>query len=373
MPTPGFLSAALLLLFVARIGGASIDRHAIVSRYNPVRTASSNSTPMQVGNGHFAFGADVTGLQTFQPFAIMSDWGWKNDSLPPGVTQADIDNYHGAVWDGVEYAFGGRPDIESWLEANPNRVNLGRVGLLFKDAGGNTMNVTEDTLEGVRQELDLWTGTITSRFRWQGEDIEVRTVAAQSSDAVGVSIASPLLQRGRLGVFLDFPWNDGSAGFEAPFVGLCNATSKHTTNLTTMGELGENIHASISHTMVNSTFFTLVGGDNFTVLRVSPWEHRYAIVPSDLRDSFSLSIAYALAHEQTLPPADEIDTQSREVWQDYWSENGFVDLVTGSSDLRADELQRRIILSHYTLRVNEAGDTPPQEVSIPLKPYSRCP
>ena len=41
---------------------------------------------------------------------------------------------------------------------------------------------------------------------------------------------------------------------------------------------------------------------------------------------------------------------------------GFVDLVTESTDSRADELQRRIILSQYLLRANEAGDYPPQEV-----------
>lgn len=50
---------------------------------------------MQIGNGNFAFGADVTGLQTFEPFAILSSWGWKNDSFPPGVTLEDILNWHG--------------------------------------------------------------------------------------------------------------------------------------------------------------------------------------------------------------------------------------------------------------------------------------
>ena len=80
---------------------STIDRHSIVSRYNPKRNASStggNATPMQVGNGNFAFGADITGLQTFQPFAIMSSWGWKNDSFPPGKTLEDILEYHGVSW-----------------------------------------------------------------------------------------------------------------------------------------------------------------------------------------------------------------------------------------------------------------------------------
>ncbi|KAI0749345.1 Six-hairpin glycosidase-like protein [Daedaleopsis nitida] len=353
-----------LVLFTRRIY-ARIDRHAIVSRYNPVRTASSNSTPMQVGNGHFAFGTDVTGLQTFLPFAIMSDWGWKNDSFPPGTTAADIDNYRGAVWDGVQYEFGGPPLIEQWLEANPNRVNLGRVGLLFMEEKGNTLDVTEAALNETQQKLDLWTGTITSRLQWQGEEVEVRTAAAQSSDTIAVTITSSLLQQGRLGVFLDFPWHDGSAGFEAPFVGLWNTTSEHTTALATGRGLGQNVEARIAHTMVNSTFFSFVGGgDQFSISRVSPDAHRYTIIPTHPRASFSIAIAYAPGHLETIPSAEDIVRESQQTWQEFWQQNGFVDLVTGSSDPRADELQRRIVLSQYLLRVNEAGDTPPQESGL---------
>ncbi|KAK3345329.1 hypothetical protein B0H65DRAFT_426008 [Neurospora tetraspora] len=43
------------------------ERQKVVQAYNPRRNASSDSTPLQVGNGNFAFGADITGLQTFKP------------------------------------------------------------------------------------------------------------------------------------------------------------------------------------------------------------------------------------------------------------------------------------------------------------------
>lgn len=59
-----------------------IDRERIVRSFNPRRTASSDETPLQVGNGNFAFGADITGLQTFRPFATMSTWGWHSFPLP---------------------------------------------------------------------------------------------------------------------------------------------------------------------------------------------------------------------------------------------------------------------------------------------------
>ncbi|KAM5534759.1 hypothetical protein V8D89_011623 [Ganoderma adspersum] len=358
-------SCVLLALSAAAVASSRIDRHAIVSRYNPVRTASSTSTPMQVGNGHFAFGVDVTGLQTFLPFAIMSDWGWKNDSLPAGMTEADVDAYRGVVWDGVQYMFGGPEPLQQWMVSNPNRVNLGRVGLLFLDENGAVMDVAEGGLEGTRQELDLWTGTVTSSFLWQGENVTVQTVSAQSSDAIGVTVRSPLLEKGRLGILLDFPWNDGTSKFEAPFVGVWNATVEHTTTLRTGEGLARNADAVITHTLDNSTFFTyLGGGSSFSISRTSAEEHRYSVIPRGEGDSFSVTIAYATGAIQTLPAASSIQAESKKTWQSYWSDHGFVDVVTGSSDSRADELQRRIILSQYLLRVNEAGDNPPQESGL---------
>ncbi|KAL2136699.1 hypothetical protein VTI74DRAFT_2110 [Chaetomium olivicolor] len=68
------------------------QRRKVVQSLNVRRTKSSDSTPLQVGNGNFAFGADITGLQTFKPYAIMSTWGWHNFSLPttPGQTSVNV-------------------------------------------------------------------------------------------------------------------------------------------------------------------------------------------------------------------------------------------------------------------------------------------
>ena len=100
----------------------------------------------------------------------------------------------------------------------------------------------------------------------------------------------------------------------------------------------------------------------FRSVRDSPEEHRYTVTPTQLDSSFSLAIAYAPTSLGRIPTVADIEAESERVWEEYWSKNGFVDLVRGSSDARADELQRRIILSQYLMRVNEAGDTPPQEV-----------
>ncbi|KAL0958940.1 hypothetical protein HGRIS_014255 [Hohenbuehelia grisea] len=358
----------VLLFFVGIIEG-SIDRRSIVARYNPVRNASSTTTPMQVGNGNFAFGADVTGLQTFQPFAIMSSWGWKNDSLPPGKTLADINNYRGTTWSNhgrpVTYDFGGNdPVVEQWLISNPNRVNLGRVGLMFRGDGGETLDVDEGDLNDIHQELDLWTGTLHSQFVWHNSSVAITTVAAQTSDAVSISIKSPLLASGKLGIFVDFPWNDGKAKFSAPFVGNWNATANHTTSLSTFPR-GSSLKAQISHTMDASTFITSFGGNQFIMTRDSILAHRYSILPNAAQSSsFGLSIAFSPRKETSVPSPAKIQSTSSQVWSKYWSNGGFVDIVSGSTDSRAEELQRRIVLSRYLMRVNEAGDTPPQESGL---------
>ncbi|KAK0488057.1 Six-hairpin glycosidase-like protein [Armillaria luteobubalina] len=355
-----------LLLFLSRQTLAAIDRHALVSRYNPTRNASSLTTPMQVGNGNFAFGADVTGLQTFQPFAILSSWGWKNDSLPPGQTMEDLNDYHGVSWYNhgrlVEYDFGGGDAlIEQWLISNPNRVNLGRVGLVFRSAEGEVLNVTEKNLTDIHQELDLWTGTITSGFSFEGEPITVITTCAQDRDTVGISIESALLSDGQLGVFVDYPWNDGSAKFSAPFVGNWNIPANHTTSIST----GIDDHnAEITHTLNEASFITSFDGDAFAISRDSPDAHRYTILPRNSVSTFQMAVTYGIVSPGEKTSYRVTDTSSRTTWDSFWSQSGFVDVFTESSDSRADELQRRIILSRYLMRVNEAGNNPPQESGL---------
>lgn len=322
---------------------------------------------MQVGNGFFPFGADVTGLQTFQPWAIMSDWGWKNDTLPVGVTKEDILAYQGVIWDGVQYEFGGLAAPQQWLISNPNRANLGRVGLLFKDAQGEVTNITEADLSDVHQQLDLWTGKITSRFVVQGQNVSVETYAAQISSAVAFTVHSNLLSEGCLGLFLDFPWNDGLQKFQAPFVGHWSETANHTTQLDVGSGLGVNVQAQINHTAVAATVFTSIGGGSpLSISRDSPAAHRYSIVPRVPSASFSTVISYSLTPPTRIPTVATVVEDSTTTWTGFWSSNGFIDVYTGSTDPRADELQRWIILLRYLMLVNEAGHTPPQEVS-PLR------
>src|SRR5438132_5145517 len=74
-----------------------IDRQALVRRHNPVVTRPDPFAALTVGNGEFAFTADVTGLQTFPedyrrqlPLCTASHWGWHTTPLPAGLRVEDF-------------------------------------------------------------------------------------------------------------------------------------------------------------------------------------------------------------------------------------------------------------------------------------------
>jgi hypothetical protein len=50
-------------------------------------------------------------------------------------------------------------------------------------------------------------------------------------------------------------------------------------------------------------------------------------------------------------------------WKDYWTKGGVVDLA-GSTDPRAPEVERRIVLSQYLMKVNYASSMPPGESGL---------
>ena len=62
----------------------SIDRFALVNRHNVILDEIDPLAPLSLGNGDFAFTADVTGMQTFEeyyyangiPLETQCGWAW---------------------------------------------------------------------------------------------------------------------------------------------------------------------------------------------------------------------------------------------------------------------------------------------------------
>lgn len=390
-----------LLPLLCSLIEASIDRQQVVQAFNPRRNASSLETPLQVGNGNFAFGADITGLQTFSPFATMSTWGWHNFSLPktPGQTQIEGEtewprgvksiksrkhvltlftiDYHGTEWwtHGrlVQYnmANPSNNDIADWLRENPHRINLGTIGFSFSD-GGNTA-VTEDTLSNKEQTLDMWTGVIRSSFTYKNHTVKVETWADPSSDSVAVSVESALLASGILSVFFDFPYPTNDK-FGAPFVGVFNQTDLHETSLSTP-DGGETNKATIHHDLTTTQYdlslkWDVAAGGSGAIKTPTDGSHRYVLSISGT-DMLRFTANFAPSAAPGSPAEfDDVVAASREWWPSYWNNGAFVDL-TGTRDANATELQRRIIKSQYLVAVNSASDYPPQgELAIQPPPIN---
>ncbi|MBR4779487.1 MAG: hypothetical protein IK011_06335, partial [Bacteroidaceae bacterium] len=59
------LLTLLIAIVLPTSGVGNIDRKAVVERHNITTHATLPQSPAQVGNGQFAMGLDITGLQTF--------------------------------------------------------------------------------------------------------------------------------------------------------------------------------------------------------------------------------------------------------------------------------------------------------------------
>ncbi|KAK8071666.1 hypothetical protein PG996_005014 [Apiospora saccharicola] len=270
------------------------------------------------------------------------------------------------------------PEISQWLIGNPNRANLGRIGLKFKGRSLLASDISEPW-----QELHLWNGFITSKFRVDGTPVEVVTQADLDTDAVAFEIESDLIASGDLEIEFDFPYPPihGAEHKYEVFAGVYDFPLNHTTELVLDSEQSRSDAsvAHIYHEMQETKYYVNLlweaseacSSPPPTLHRNEPpgstskTAHRYTLAPGP-RARLAFTAHFSPVKQIPAPPA-LIRVRSSAAWTAYWSEGGFVDVVTGSSNPNATELQRRIVLSQYHVRVNSASSRhqqPPQESGL---------
>ncbi|KAK1706351.1 hypothetical protein BDP67DRAFT_622668 [Colletotrichum lupini] len=331
-----------------------------------------------VGNGDFAFNFDITGTQSLVPFNTLSSWGWHKDALPQNGEK--LEEYAGVpvVTHGREVVYDLEdpklPEISKWLSANPNRINLGRISLSYK-------NETLSSITEPRQVLDLWNGVTTSSFKVDGEDVKVVTQGDFDTESVTFDIESVLIFEGTLRVEFDFPFPpihkvEKTSDFEV-FMGSYQFPDNHTTSIIKPGVDSDDT-AHIHHTMQETSYYQNLRWPKETPLtlrRIGKQDsnttnaHRYGLFPAasgknvTRANGVSFTAQYNLKLQRPSLPSS-IRRRNSLDWQRYWKEGGFVDL-TQSSNPNATELQRRIILSQYAMRINSAATgQPPQESGL---------
>jgi hypothetical protein len=311
----------------------SIDRRALVQRHNPILRDFDARAPLSVGNGEFAFSADVTGLQSFpalyekqMPLCTMSQWGWHTAPIRPAgeLKLTPFDTFGRSV--GYPSDSRGQKELFDWLRENPHRLHLGRIGFAV------------ERVQPSRQELDLWTGILRSEFSVDGKRIAVETACHPTLDLVAVSV------RGRLPVVVEFPY--GSPEMAAAD---WNAPAKHTTT----AEIASG-SAKLTRRLDGDTYrVSLAWQTDAALHREGP--HRFRLEPGadtlDFVSRFSRS-------ESELPTARQTFDASREHWRRFWSGGGALELSG------APEIERRVVLSQYQTAIQCAGSMPPQETGL---------
>lgn len=169
----------------------------IVNRHNPVYHSCLPQAPLSVGNGRFAFTADITGLQSLYqsqlqaqvPLCTMAEWGWHTAPSAEGRFYGPEDlrkNEYDSPKGRVSYAarpVEGDEAVYRWLRENPHRLNLGRIAFSYRGR-----ELSPDRLSETVQELELYSGLLRSRFLLDGKLVEVETVCAQDTDTLGFHI-----------------------------------------------------------------------------------------------------------------------------------------------------------------------------------------
>lgn len=348
-----------------------IDRRGLVERHEPVLRQFDPENPLSVGNGEFAFTADVTGLQTFPdaftntiPLGTLSQWGWHSFPNPADWSMerfafTEFDS-HGRRIAYADVPRNQRTTEINWLRGNPHRLHLGRIGLLLSKADGSAAQPGD--LAGIEQRLNLWEGVLESRFKLEGQDVRVETVCHPELDLLAVRVVSPLIELGHLGLRLGFPYGTGAittADWSKP--------EAHTTELR---RLKTNM-AMFMRRLDNDRYYAVAGwSTNATLTQMARHEFVVKLAPSSSNETGAndkvLDFVCRFSPQQPsaeLPGFDETRTAAREHWKHFWSTGGAIDL-SASKDPRWRELERRIVLSQYLTAIQCAGSLPPQETGL---------
>jgi hypothetical protein len=356
---------ALCNLFCCAVSSAiyaqKINRFDLVNRHNVVINEIDPLAPLSVGNGDFAYTADITGMQSFEeyyykngiPLETLSTWVWhsfpntKNFKLSDAMK--DID-FHGRK---ILYASVEKTPASDYFRQNPHPVPLGQISLIHGD--GKPLEIS--SISHVNQKLDLWKGLITSQYEIDGQPVSVETVSHPDKSMVAFKIKSPLLRAGKLKQAFRFPYSyDLSIKNKPPF-----DWSKPNSHQTTIVSQGAN-NVLLKRFIEGAEYFVSIQWQGKAKFQ-QDGAHRFLLEPTG-GDSLQVVCEFTkVPVKQQEPVFAAVKDASASSWKAFWTKGGAIDL-SGSKDSRAGELERRIVLSQYLLKVNYAGSFPPQETGL---------
>ena len=354
---PGSVRGADGDVSLAGASADAVDRRARAARHAPVVHTFDAFSALSVGNGGFAFTVDATGLQTFAeaykeiPLATQAEWGWHAFPNTAGFKDSDALDLYDAHGRQVPYLSGQNGPAGKFLRENPQRLSLGRIGFVLRRGDGSVARPSD--LTDVEQRLDLWTGTIDSRFTLDGRSVRVQTWAHPLRDLVAVRVESTELDPAWLALGVSFPYarvthTGDPSDWTHPEL--------HTTRLASSDRRGATLARSLDATQY---WARAAWNGEATLVTVGP--HEFRIEPIAGASRFECCIDFSPSRTtDALPTVEATAAASARRWERFWSDGGTLDLSAGS-DPRAKELERRIVLSEYLTAIQCAGTMPPQE------------
>lgn len=361
-----FVFLNLLFCCLLSTKAQKINRQALVERHTVKINAIDSLASLSVGNGKFAFTVDATGLQTFPekyqngiPLGTQSEWGWHSF--------ADTANYKFEETL-KEYNFNDRKvsysvqwtepernkNAANWFRQNPHRLQLGNIGFeLIKKDG--SMALAAD-IKDISQQLNPWTGEIKSYFTLENISAEVSTFCHQDEDVIALSVRSDLIREGRLKIRIRFPYPTG----EWTDVGTnYSSVDKHLSAIDIKSTQG----AILYHRLDTAIYYIGLNWNGSAHLTQKQL-HEFIITPGNNNSNFILSCRFS-PHKINTQISSYIQTKGNNAlrWKQFWQRGGAIDF-SRSTDARANELERRIILSQYLTKIQCAGNYPPQETGL---------
>lgn len=362
------LSLTFLMLNTVLAQITAINRQSLVQRHNITNTRIDSLESLSLGNGKFAFTADVTGLQTFPEryakgvsLGTQSEWGWNRWKDTVGYKFEETLK---------EYTLNGKKSTYSiqyseplrkrnaadWFRKSVHRIQLGNLGFdLYKKDGSLAKPID---IKNIRQTLNMWTGELSSHFTVENIPVDVVTVGHQEQDLIAVHVKSPLISLGRLKVKLIYPYP--TAEFLDEGVNYKNP-EKHSSLIGSSSSNG----ASVQHQLEGITYSASFRWNDKASIAKTSTPHYFQITPDKGTDVFELSCLFAPAKAEpaALPDFAQTKINSNILWEQFWMSGAAIDF-TGSTDPRAKELERRVITSQYLTKIQCAGSFPPQETGL---------
>ncbi len=345
----------------------AINRKKLVQKHNPVKTSTELYAPFTVGNGSIAFTVDVTGMQSLYeeqvqagvPLLTMGDWGWHTafpkSGKPYTLEQVAMTEYP-YCGKTVHYAVEKKPgneEIYDWVRQNPHRYNLIRIGLIYKGE-----YIDSNQLSDMYQELDMYTGILHSSFKLKGKQVKIQTVCHGEDDVLAFRIISEECASGNLQVKLEMPY--GSSVISGAD---WNAEDKHTTDVLRK----DTGLLYLSHRMDNDICFIRVSGESGIIYDRCA-KHGFVCTGENQELSLTVELSKTEIHGYTEYSYEDCEKASGKYWQSFWEEGGMISFE-GSTDVRAKELERRIILSLYSSAINSCTSMPPQETGLTVNSW----